>query len=73
LSLPAQSFNMGTVVNAYGTLDGSFAFQVTENVGIVIEAVNLLDQDERTTFTTGLPREYTDAGRRIQFGVRASL
>lgn len=73
LSVPSQSFNMGTVVKPYGTLDGSLTFQINDAIGLVVEAVNILDADETTSFTTGLPREYTDAGRRVQFGVRASF
>jgi len=46
---------------------------VNENISMIIEAVKLLDQDERKEHTTGLSYEYLDAGRRIQEGIRITF
>ena len=48
-------------------------FEVNENISMIIEAVKLLDQDERKEHTTGLSYEYLDAGRRIQEGIRITF
>lgn len=65
-TLPALS----TEVRPYGTLDGSISFKVRDNASILLEAVNILDEDEITRYTNGLPASYIDAGRRIVVGAR---
>lgn len=67
--LPALSQYTG----AYGTLDGSVNLKLNERFSIVIEAVNLLDTDEKVRSTNGLPQSYLDAGKRIFGGVRFAL
>ncbi len=64
---------MNTYRQAFGTLDGSINVKVTDGISVVLEAVNLLDTDERVRFTSGLPSNYVDAGRRVFAGVRASF
>lgn len=64
---------MDTYRLAFGTLDGSINVKVMKGASIVLEAVNLLDADERVRFTSGLPQNYVDSGRRIFAGVRFSL
>jgi iron complex outermembrane receptor protein len=39
----------------------------------VLEAVNLLDRDEVVEYTTGLPANYLDSGRRLFGGVRVNF
>jgi iron complex outermembrane receptor protein len=64
---------MNTYTVPFGTLDGSINVKVTKNASIVLEAVNLLDRDERVRFGSGLPQNYVDSGRRIFAGVRLAL
>jgi len=64
---------MGQTNRAFGTLDASLSLKVTPQASFVLEAVNLLDRDEIVEFTTGLPANYLDAGRRIFGGVRVSF
>ncbi len=70
LTLPSVSPTMGRITQAYGTLDGSINFKVNENISMVLQAVNILDEDEVDLYTTGLPANYLDAGRRVQGGIR---
>jgi iron complex outermembrane receptor protein len=64
---------MGRVNRAFGTLDGSVSLKVTPQVSVVVEAVNLLDRDEIVEYTTGLPANYLDSGRRLFGGVRVNF
>jgi len=64
---------MGQINRAFGTLDASLSLKVTPQASVVLEAVNLLDRDEIVEYTTGLPANYLDAGRRIFGGVRVSF
>ncbi|KQN90023.1 hypothetical protein ASE95_15005 [Sphingomonas sp. Leaf231] len=73
LSAAAVSPAMGRRNRAFGTLDGSVSLKVTSQVSVVIEGVNLLDRDEIVGYTTGLPANYLDAGRRVFGGVRLSF
>lgn len=73
LSQASSDTAFGSVVKAFGTLDGSASFKVTENVSLSLEAVNILDTAQRTSFTPGLPSAYVDSGRRLLFGARASF
>jgi len=64
---------MNTYTLAFGTLDGSINLKVARGTSIVLEAVNLLDADERVQFGSGLPQNYVDSGRRLFAGVRLAL
>jgi iron complex outermembrane receptor protein len=64
---------MGRINRAFGTLDASLSFRVTPQASIVLEAVNLLDRDEIVEYTTGLPANYLDSGRRLFGGVRVTF
>lgn len=56
LSTAATTPAMSQYTKAYGTLDGSINVKVNDRISLVLEAVNLLDTDERVSFTNGLPR-----------------
>ncbi|WP_082474690.1 TonB-dependent receptor [Sphingomonas sp. Leaf343] len=73
LAAAAVSPAMGRINRAFGTLDGSISLKVAPRISIVIEGVNLLDRDEIVEYTTGLPANYLDAGRRVFGGVRVSF
>lgn len=73
LSAAGSDTAFGTVTKAFGTLDGSASFKVSENVSLSLEAINILDSAQRTTFTPGLPNGYVDSGRRLLFGARATF
>ena len=64
---------MGRETQSYGTLDGSIGVKLTDYATVVVEAVNLTDADEVVQFTTGLPANYLDAGRRIFAGMRLAF
>jgi TonB-dependent receptor len=62
------------IQQAFGTLDGNMTFNVLESVSLVVEATNILQAVDRIRFQPiDLPSFYTDNGRRILFGVRASF
>ena len=73
LASAATAPAMGRVNRAFGTLDASISLQVTPQASVVLEAVNLLDRDEIVEYTTGLPANYLDAGRRVFGGVRLNF
>jgi iron complex outermembrane receptor protein len=73
LASTATAPAMGRVNRAFGTLDASISLQVTPQAFVVLEAVNLLDRDEIVEYTTGLPANYLDAGRRVFGGVRLNF
>ncbi len=73
LSQAGSATAFGFVAQPFGTLDGSASVKLTRNVSLSLEAVNLLDTVQRVRFTSGLPSSYVDSGRRLLFGVRASL
>jgi len=73
LALAAVAPAMGRINRAFGTLDASVSFRVTPQASIVFEAVNLLDRDEIVEYTTGLPANYLDSGRRLFGGVRMTF
>jgi hypothetical protein len=54
-------------------LDGSINVKLTDRFSVVLEAVNILDTDERMSYTNGLPGSYLDAGKRIFGGIRFAL
>ncbi|MGE4322561.1 MAG: TonB-dependent receptor, partial [Sphingobium sp.] len=67
--LPALS----QYTRSYGTLDGSINVKLNDRFSVVLEAVNILDTDERVRFTNGLPQAYLDAGKRLFGGIRFAL
>ncbi len=74
LSAAAVAPAMSQYTLAYGSLDGSINVKVTDRISLVLEAVNILDTDERIKFTpSNLPTSYLDAGKRIFGGVRFAL
>jgi iron complex outermembrane receptor protein len=64
---------MGRTNLAFGSLDASLSLKVTPQISVVVEAVNILDRDEVVRYTTDLPANYLDSGRRLFGGVRASF
>ena len=63
----------GAVTQAYGTLDASVNYNVSENFTVVVEGVNLLDEAVEIKFTDGLPYQVVDNGRRLFAGFRATF
>jgi outer membrane receptor protein involved in Fe transport len=60
--------------DAYGQLDASIGFRLTDTWKLNLEAINLLD--EKTTGYTidkAFPTQYEFSGRRITFGIRADF
>lgn len=57
--------------DAYGQLDASASYDVTENVAVTVEALNLTDENEFIYSTTpDRTKEYRTTGRRYAAGVR---
>jgi iron complex outermembrane recepter protein len=73
LAATAVAPAMGRTNRSFGTLDASVSLKVSPQVSFVVEAVNLLDRDEIVEYTTGLPANYLDAGRRLFGGVRVNF
>ncbi|EWH09225.1 TonB-dependent receptor [Catenovulum agarivorans DS-2] len=72
LSAGAQE-RFGRYINASGILDGNISYDVSENVSVVLEAINLLDEASTSVDGNGYPAIYEDNGRRLMFGVKASF
>lgn len=64
---------LNRMTKPFGTLDGSINVQAFKGVSVVLEAVNLLDTDERAFYTGDLPASYVDSGHRFFAGIRFSL
>ncbi|WP_395396535.1 TonB-dependent receptor [Novosphingobium sp. BL-8A] len=73
LSTAAVAPAMSQYTRSYGTLDGSINLQLNDRFSLVLEAVNILDTDERIRYTNGLPQSYLDAGKRIFGGIRFAM
>lgn len=73
LSTAPEVPGMGIRTAAFGTLDGSASFKLTENVSLAVEAVNILGAAQSTRFLTALPNNYTYSGRRFLIGGRVSF
>ncbi|MFP1132948.1 TonB-dependent receptor [Asticcacaulis sp. W401b] len=73
LSAVGTGTALSTYARPFGTLDGSVTYKVRDNFSVVVEAVNILDTDERTFYEGGLPATYIDAGRRLFVGLRYAL
>ncbi|WP_175623956.1 TonB-dependent receptor [Pseudocolwellia agarivorans] len=63
----------GRYIKASGVLDGNISYDVTENVSVVIEAINLLDTPTASVDGNGYPAIYEDNGRRLLFGVKGNF
>lgn len=73
LSNAAVAPAMSQYTRSYGTLDGSINLKLSNRLSLVLEAVNILDTDERVRFTNGLPQSYLDAGKRVFGGIRFAM
>ena len=71
LSNPGSATADGAMEDAYGVLDGNITYTISENLSLVVEAINILDEADVSRTLTGLPTSYFDSGRRLLFGVRA--
>ncbi|PZU08259.1 MAG: hypothetical protein DI605_13590 [Sphingomonas sp.] len=68
-----SNFGDGSYGQSYGQLDFSTSFDITPQVGITIEGLNLTDSAVRTTNAYGYGRGYENVGRRFTAGVRAKF
>ena len=66
-------FGDGIRAQARGTLDGSFVYKINDNFSVLLDAVNITDDVDRTQFLTGFANEFTDTGRRVLLGARMSF
>ncbi|HEU4960618.1 MAG TPA: TonB-dependent receptor [Sphingomonas sp.] len=58
--------------DAYGQLDASVSYAITDNLTLMVDALNLTDSNEFIYSTTpDRTKEYRTTGRRYTFGVRA--
>ena len=71
LTSPGNANADGVMRDEFGILDGNITYNLTENVSLVLEAINLTDEARIQHTLTGLPSQYQDSGRRILFGARA--
>jgi iron complex outermembrane receptor protein len=58
----------------FGTLDANLTYSIGDYVSLVLEATNILQDSDQVLFEPiDLPAFYTDNGRRILFGLRATF
>lgn len=70
---PTAGFGDGVGAKARGTLDGNIAYNINENFSVVLEAINILDDADLEGFLIGFPKEFTDIGRSVLIGARATF
>lgn len=66
-------FGDGSFTNEYKQLDFSASYNVTENISIDFEALNLTNEVQIQTNSLGINRGLEDVGSRFTLGVRASF
>ena len=66
-------FGDGSFTNEYKQLDFSASYNVTENISIDFEALNLTNEVQIQTNSLGVNRGLEDVGSRFTLGVRASF
>jgi iron complex outermembrane receptor protein len=58
----------------YGQLDAQLGYQVTDNIGVTLEAINLTEEDQSQYLQyENLPFAFESGSRRILIGVRGSF
>jgi iron complex outermembrane receptor protein len=58
----------------FGTLDANLTYNVGDALSLVLEATNILQESDQVLFEPiDLPAFYTDNGRRVLFGLRATF
>jgi TonB-dependent receptor len=58
----------------YGQLDAQLGYQVTDNIGLTVEAINLTEQDQSQYLQyENLPFAFESGSRRILLGVRGTF
>jgi iron complex outermembrane recepter protein len=58
----------------FGTLDANVTYSIGDYLSLVLEATNILQDSDQVRFVPiDLPAFYTDNGRRILFGLRATF
>ncbi len=66
----------GRYIDAYGILDGSFNYQISENVSLSVNAMNILDKAPHRfvgtpqSYRTGIERQHYANGRTFALGLR---
>jgi outer membrane receptor protein involved in Fe transport len=59
---------------AYGQMDASVSYDITDNLTVSMEALNLTAENTRTYVRDpGMTASYTEAGARYNLGVRYSF
>jgi iron complex outermembrane receptor protein len=62
------------VQQPFGTLDGNVTYNVADSLSLVVEATNILQASDKIRFEPiDLPQFFTDNGRRVLFGLRATF
>jgi iron complex outermembrane receptor protein len=62
------------IQQSFGTLDANLTYSIGEHASVVVEATNILQAADKVRFMPiDLPQLYTDNGRRVLFGLRASF
>ncbi|NWK97667.1 hypothetical protein DM806_18805 [Sphingobium lactosutens] len=69
----AGTFGDGSFTRAYGQLDGSIDYKITDNVSVSIDVTNLLNERTQNQNGFGLISNETFVGRRFTGGVRMKL
>jgi iron complex outermembrane receptor protein len=74
LSFPGGNGNTEEGVNATLNIDASFAYNLTKNITLQVQGVNLTDEyNDRYTDVTDRVSNYRHFGREILFGARATF
>ena len=64
----------GTYTEAYGQLDASVSYDITDNLTVSMEALNLTNENTRTyKRNTGMTLNYIETGARYNAGIRYSF
>jgi iron complex outermembrane receptor protein len=66
-------FGDGSFTNEYKQLDFSASYDATDNITVILEALNLTNEVQIQTNSLGINRGLEDVGSRFTLGVRASF
>jgi TonB-dependent receptor len=69
----ASNFGDGSYYDAYGQLDISASYDISDNISVVAEGVNVADNVQSTHNDIGVLRQTFDFGRRFTLGARVKF
>ena len=71
---PTTHAHLGMWNRDYGQLDAQIGYQITDQLGVTLEAINITEEDQSQYLQyENLPFTFDSGSRRILFGIRGSF